>query len=440
MVSRLTEAPEYRHSWESEPVAGLLDQEARRRSWLQILVALAQSQAELGIIPTQAGDDIAQHADPSQLDVELVAARTRATSHSTLGLIEALTALLPERSREYVYYGATVQDLTDTWFALVMRDTSALVRHDLGRLRTACARLALEHRSTPMAGRTHGQPGTPISFGLKAATWADEIDRSLERLAQGTPRWSTVQLAGSTGGLAFFGDAGPALRAAFAARLGLADPGISWTSSRDRTAEFGTTMALVTGALARIGDEVYELQRPELGELGEPLDAAVVGSITMPHKRNPEYSEHLCTLARLVRAAAGVLLEGLVSAHERDGRAWKAEWAALPDVALFSSRSAQLAAELVEGLRVDPAAMARNLGPGAGSEAVLVQLSRRLGKHRAQALLQDVLGGRGPSESVEEIAAAAGVPTEEVASWLDGRPLGSAASMVDHVVARGVAR
>ena len=242
-------------------VAALLDQDARRRSWLQILVALAQSQATLGIIPAQAGDDVAQHADPSRLDVELVAARTRATSHSTLGLIEALTTLVPERSREFVYYGATVQDLTDTWFALVMRDTSALVRRDLERVREACGRPALEHRSTPMAGRTHGQPGTPITFGLKAATWADEVDRSLERLSQGTARWSTVQLAGSTGGLAFFGDDGPALRAAFAARLGLADPGISWTSSRDRTAEFGTTLALVTGALARIGDEVYEHAR-----------------------------------------------------------------------------------------------------------------------------------------------------------------------------------
>jgi adenylosuccinate lyase len=199
-------------------------------------------------------------------------------------------------------------------------------------------------------------------------------------------------------------------------------------------------MALLTGAFARIGDEVYELQRPELGELGEPIAAAAVGSITMPHKRNPEFCEHLSTLARLVRAASGVLLEGLASSHERDGRAWKAEWAALPDVALFSSRSAELAAQLLEGLRVDPVAMARNLGPGAGSEAVLVQLSRRIGKHRAQALLQEVLRGRGPAGAVHEIAAAAGVPGDEVASWLDGKPLGSATAMVDHVLARRPAR
>src|SRR3712207_3729585 len=137
------------------------------------------------------------------------------------------------------------------------------------------------------------------------------------------------------------------------AELGLGDPGISWLTARDRVAEVGTVLAMAAGTLARIGNEVFELQRPELGEVREPVADGVVGSITMPHKRNPERSEHLDTLARLARASAAVLMEGMSGVHERDGRSWKAEWVALPEVCLLVSTSCAMAADLLEGLDVD---------------------------------------------------------------------------------------
>ena len=143
------------------------------------------------------------------------------------------------------------------------------------------------------------------------------------------------------GTLGFFAPHGAELRAEFCAELGLADPGISWLTSRDRIAEFGGLLAMICGTLARIGNEVYELQRPEIGELREPTTGDTVGSITMPHKRNPEGSEHLDTLARLVRANAEVLTEGMVAGHERDGRGWKAEWVALPEVCLLTGVALQ---------------------------------------------------------------------------------------------------
>ena len=139
-----------------------------------------------------------------------------------------------------------------------------------------------------MAGRTHGQPGSPVTFGWKAASWADEVRRHLDRLREGAPRWLVGQLGGGTGSLVFYGDRGLAVRARFCAELGLADPGISWLTARDRGAEFAQLLALICGTLARIGGEVYELQRPEIGELAEAAPAGTVGSITMPHKHNPE--------------------------------------------------------------------------------------------------------------------------------------------------------
>jgi adenylosuccinate lyase len=294
-----------------------------------------------------------------------------------------------------------------------------------------------------MAGRTHGQPGAPITFGFKVATWADEIGRHIVRLDEGAARWSVGQLAGAVGVLGFFEPDGVALRRLFCARLGLGDPQVSWTATRDRVAEFGSVLSMTAATLARIGNEVYELQRPEIGELSEAPAGSSVGSITMPHKRNPEASEHLDTLARIARAAAGILAEGMVCGHERDGRAWKAEWAALPDLALAAGTAAALAADLVGGLVVHADRMRANLdrtGRSWASERVLAELSRRHGKHRAQQILQEVLASADGGDLVDVLAARGVAGPDELAEWVRIPAIGTAGAMVDAVVARGTPR
>ncbi|HEX2372781.1 MAG TPA: adenylosuccinate lyase family protein [Actinomycetota bacterium] len=445
MVARLTDSELYAHLWGTEELRAIFEERRRLQSWLDILVALAGAQAELGIIPPDAAAAIAAAASVDRLDLAFVAAETRRTSHSTLGLIRGLERVLPPEAREHVYYGATVQDLTDTWTALAMRGVGEVVWRDLHRIRARLVELAARHRDTVMAGRTHGQPGAPITFGLKAASWADEVDRHLARLRQGAPRWLVGQLGGAVGTLAFFGEDGPELRARFSARLGLGDPGISWLTARDRLAEFGNVLAMVAATLARIGNEVYELQRPEIGELREAVGPEVVGSITMPHKQNPEGSEHLVTLGRLVRAQAGVLLESMVTEHERDGRAWKAEWAAFPEACLLTGAALALAGRLLDGLEVDTEAMARNLAASRGyvaSERVLAALAPALGKHSAQALLQETLrAGAARGHSLEDTLQAspdlrAHLDAGAMRSLLAGPGTGSAGVMVDEVVGR----
>jgi adenylosuccinate lyase len=377
-----------------------------------------------------------------RLDLAFAAAETRRTSHSTLGLIHALQRILPPDVRQHIYVGATVQDITDTWTALVMRQVGAIAWRDLRAIEALLLDLAEHHRTSVMIGRTHGQPGAPITFGYKAATWADEIRRHLDRLREGRSRWLVGQLAGAVGVLGFFGTDGIQLRAEFCRQVGLGDPGISWLTSRDRIAEFGHVLAMVGGTLARIGAEVYELQRPEIGELSEPTSPDAVGSITMPHKRNPEGSEHLDTLARLIRANTAVLLEGMVQPHERDGRAWKAEWVAFPEVCLLTGTALQLAIGVLAGLDVDTEAMAANVVSQAGhlgSERILSALSARLGKHEAQDLLQDALRATsGTSEAVVQAVASHDMAGEDELGTLVASPaIEAATSMVDEVVGRG---
>lgn len=442
MATRMSDSEIYRHLWTEPGLDPWFSESGRLTQWLAILKALARAQAELAIIPTSAADHIAT-LTADDLDLELIAEHTRRTSHSTLGLIHGLQAVLPDEVAQYAYYGATVQDVSDTWFGIVMRDVGAEIRTSLMLLQQGLVDLAAEHRDTVMLGRTHGQPGSPITFGFKAASWADEIGRHLARLDDGRARWEVGQLAGAVGVLGFFGTKGTELRARFCTELGLGDPGISWTSSRDRIADFGVTLAMVCATLARLGNEVYELQRPEIGELSEPPIEGGVGSITMPHKRNPERSEHLATLAKLARAQAGVLLETMEHQHERDGRAWKAEWIALPEICELTAVSCTLAQRLFLDLEVHADRMAHNLasaGVGPRSEQVLAALSGRIGKHRAQALLQETLAAGATDVELARVLTANGVGSDEVRRLLTTYETGMAAEMavaVERVAVEG---
>ena len=157
--SHPTDSAIYGHLWTTPEASALFSDQGRTQAWLRILAALAQAQAEVGLIPPAAAAAITAHADASQLDLDLIAEQTRATGHSTMGLIRALRDTLPDQAREWVYYGATVQDLSDTWFALVFRALGDIAERDLTRMRDRALELAAAHRDTPMCGRTHGQPG-----------------------------------------------------------------------------------------------------------------------------------------------------------------------------------------------------------------------------------------------------------------------------------------
>ena len=234
-----------------------------------------------------------------RLDLERIAAGTRETGHSTLGLIRELRRVLPKPAGDHVYVAASVQDITDTWTSTAMRAvgescgvTCADSRSCFWTWPSGIATPRLSVAPTGNRGfRRHSagkSPHGPMKYdgtsidcarARRGGWWANSVAES--------ERWM-----GSTG-------VGMAVRARFCEDLGLADPGISWFTSRDRIAEFSFVLTAIAGTLARIGVEVYELQRPEIGELTEARATSVVGSITMAHKRNPEGSEHLDTLSRL---------------------------------------------------------------------------------------------------------------------------------------------
>ena len=386
----------YRNSWSTPELRTLFDDAAQVAGWIEVMVVLAQTQAEFGLIPAEAARQLAEACPAVSLDAAFFAEVREdfeRSNHSLLGLIRALQRRCPGDSGEWLCYGATVQDITDTHTARVLLQVRDLFMKQLGDIAQALRGLARNHRDTVMCGRTHGQPGLPITFGFKAAGWLDEVRRHRQRLDEIGQRLGVGQLAGGVGGLSSLGTEALALQRRFFARLGLAAPAISWTASRDRLAEWMNLLLLITATADRIGHEIYNLQRPEIGEVREGFTPDTVGSITMPQKRNPEISEHLGTLARTVRHQAGQMAESLVHDHERDGRSWKVEWAVLPGACLATGKALALLYDLLEHLEVDEERMRVNLQATRGfvqAEPLMLALAPKLGKQSAHALVYRV--------------------------------------------------
>jgi adenylosuccinate lyase len=433
------------HLWSTPETDELFGDEGRTRIWLAVLGALAAEQGELGLIPGGAAAAIAERAERA-VDLEAVGEETRRSGHSTLGLIRVMQRDLDESARQWVSFGATVQDVGDTWTGLVAQRMLAIASRDLAAVETSLVELAVRHRDAVMLGRTHGQPGLPITFGFKASVWIAEIRRHRARIESARPRLEVGQLAGAVGTLSAWGSAGPKLQRRVLSRLGLGVPDIAWLTARDRVAELIGLLALITGTLAKIGNEVYNLQRPEIGELREPATEGVVGSITMPQKRNPEHSEHLSTLARVVRADAALALEGLVSEHERDGAAWKTEWSLLPRGCGAAAAALALATRLAAGLQVDEQRMRENLEAQQGyvlAEPAMLALGAEIGPRRAHELIH-AAAARGHEAGVtlrDALASDPDIAAHLPADRLDAalRPenaLGAAHDLVDRILGR----
>jgi adenylosuccinate lyase len=376
----------YGDAWSTDEMRAIFDDVARTQGWLDVIAALAEAQAEVGLIPAEVVSEIKRVCSINLLSMEALRKGYQTTGHSTLGLIRELKKLCRGDAGEWVYYGATVQDITDTWTSMALLKVWHIVFRDLRAIESDLLALAKQHRNTPMPGRTHGQPGLPITFGFKTAIWVREIRRHIERLKDISRRMGEGQLAGGVGSLSSFGDKGFELQEKLFAKLGLRPPDISWITARDTQVEFINLLAMVAATFDKIGHEIYTLQRPELAEVREGFVKGTVGSITMPHKRNPEIAEHLGSLARIIRHNAGCLAENLVHDHERDGRSWKAEWGLIGPTCAMAGSVLRLGKIMCANLDVDQAGMMASLEASRGyvlSEGVMLTLSKKIGKQTA---------------------------------------------------------
>jgi adenylosuccinate lyase/3-carboxy-cis,cis-muconate cycloisomerase len=391
------------------------------QSWLDAEAALARAEAEVGIFPAQAAAAIERACDVGRYDLDALREGIAASQHPLVPLVRALVEQAGEGAR-WVHWGATTQDIIDTGLVLQLRDALDLLLGDLDRSLEACAALAERFADTPMAGRTHGQHAVPITFGLKVASWADELLAARASTA-GARAQLPAQLGGAAGSLAALGDDAPAVLAAFCRTLDLREPAAPWHSARHPLRRVGHALRDVGAVGERIAGEIVRLQSTEVAELTEPAMPGHVGSSTMPQKRNPMTSEYLIASARALRATVSALDDGAAHAGERDMGPWAVEWLALPQGCILAAGVLDKLAWALEGLEVDAACMAANLDITGGAimaEAVMMRAGRRMGHEVAHtAVLRAARQAQGSDVSFRAALAEHGIAPDEIEAGLD---------------------
>ncbi len=426
----------------SDAMRAVFDEQALFRRMLEVEGALARVQGRLGVIPAAAGERIAAAAGEVALDTGELAASVRRVGYPVVGVVAALSRAAGEAGR-WTHWGATTQDILDTAAALQMREGLALLRADLVATIGALADMAVRHRDTLMAGRTHLQQALPTTFGLKCATWLQPMLGDVVRLDALRPRVERVQFGGAVGTLASLGEGGIAVAEGLAGALGLGMPAAPWHACRDGVAEAACVLGLLCGGLAKMATDVVLLAQTEVDEVSEPYLAGRGGSSTMPQKRNPIASEYILAAARVAQALAPVMLGAMAADHERATGPWQAEPLALPQAFVLAHGALLHGRALAEGLVVNAGRMRRNLDLSGGlimAEAVMMGLAPRLGREAAHHAVKhacDVaLGGGTLFEALMAEPEVAGLGAATVRGLLDPAGyLGSAGAFVDRVVA-----
>src|SRR5215813_3721202 len=367
-------------------VRALFTEAARFQSWLDVEAALAQAQAELGIIPEAAAQEITRRAHLKYLDLAAVREGLARTGHPLVPLVWELDRACDGEAGGYVHWGATTQNITQTGQLLQVRRAHAIFLGQLATILTTLAGLAERTKDVLLPGRTHGQHAVPATFGFKVAVWIDELVRHVERLRGAESRVFVAMLGGGAGTLASLGEPGLATQDKMAARLGLTAMPVPARTIGDHQAEYVTLLGMLAATSGKIGREIYTLMKQEFGEVEEPVPAGTVGSSTMPQKRNPKLSQDVIAAAAQIRALVPLALDAMQTEHEADRATSIMMSRAIVQACELTGDMLQRMIVLFEGLQVFPDRMRANLDLSGGlimAEALMLELGKQIGRQRA---------------------------------------------------------
>jgi adenylosuccinate lyase len=366
--------------------------ENRYRIWWQVEVFAAEAMGRSGAIPAEDAAKIRAAYDANVLgdiDIAAIDAIEAVTRHDVIAFLTWAGSKLGPEAR-WLHQGMTSSDVLDTALAVQLKQSADLLIADLDELLAVLKRRALEHKSTPTIGRSHGIHAEPTSFGLKLAQAYAEFDRGRTRLLAARDDIATCAISGAVG---TFANVSPEVEAHVAAELGLKPEPISTqVIPRDRHAMFFATLGVIASSIERLATEIRHLQRTEVLEAEEYFSAGQKGSSSMPHKRNPVLSENLTGLARMVRSAVTPALENVALWHERDISHSSVERFIGPDATITLDFALARLTGLVDKLLVYPERMLRNLDRMGGlvhSQRVLLALTQAgLSREDSYALVQ----------------------------------------------------
>ncbi len=366
--------------------------ENRWQAWLDVEVALARAQAELGIIPEAAAQAIAAAARLENMDRARIDEAFARTGHTIVPLVWELGRVVGEPHGGWVHWGATTQNITQTGDLLVLRQAHQIFLRQIGDILHAMADLAERGADMPIAGRTHGQHALPATFGYKVAVWIDELIRHTERFRQAAPRLFVAMLGGGAGTYASLGKNGPPVQQAIGRRLGFGSMTVPSRAIGDHLAENIVLLGLLAATCGKIGREIYTLMKTEFAEVEEPVPPGTVGSSTMPQKRNPKLCQDIIAAAAEIRSQVPLGLEAMMTEHEADRTTSLMMDTAEQRACIATGDMLSRLQEVMLGLRLNPGRMRANLDLGGGlimAEAVMLDLGGAIGRQHAHDAVYD---------------------------------------------------
>jgi len=367
-------------------VRALFTEAARFQSWLDVEAALAQVQAELGIIHESAAREISRKAHLKHLDLGAVRSGLAKTGHPLVPLVWELDRVCENGAGGYVHWGATTQNITQTGQLLQVRRAHDIFLRQLAAILTTLADLAEKTKDVLIPGRTHGQHAVPATFGFKVAVWIDELCRHVERLRGCEHRVFVAMLGGGAGTLASLGELGRATQEKMAARLGMRAMTVPARTIGDHQAEYVLLLGMLAATASKMAREIYTLMKQEFGEVEEPVPPGTVGSSTMPQKRNPKLSQDIIAAAAQIRAVVPLALEAMQTEHEADRTTSIMMSRAVVQACELTGDMLQRMIVLFDGLQIFPERMRENLDLSGGlimAEALMLELGRQIGRQRA---------------------------------------------------------
>ena len=376
MIPRYTR-PEMGRIWEDEN---------RYSKWLEVEIAACEAMAQEGLVPEEALRNIKEKA---AFSVERILEIEEQTKHDVIAFLTNLEEHIGPDSR-YLHLGLTSSDILDTSFALLLKEAMERIIAGAKEFMEVIKKRAMEHKYTPMIGRSHGIHAEPITFGLKLAVWYEEMKRNLHRLENALEMVSYGKISGAVG---TFANVSPKVEAYVCEKLGLKPAPISTQIiQRDRHAQYFATLAILAGTLEKIAVEIRHLQRTEVLEAEEPFSKGQKGSSAMPHKKNPIGCENISGLARVVRSNALAAMENMPLWHERDISHSSVERVIAPDSTILIDYMMNRLKGIVDGLVVHPENMARNMEITRGlvfSQQVLMKLAEKgIERQKAYVMVQ----------------------------------------------------
>ncbi len=393
MASSVLDSELYRGIYVTEEMRKVFSDESLLQKWLDSWVALAQAEAEIGIVPQEAADEIAKKANWESIDMKTIREGIVDTTHPLIVQIREFTKVVGGTAGQYIHWGATTQDIMDTAVVLQIKEAQEVLLSQLRNFLDTLLSLAQEHKDTVMPGRTHGQHALPVTLGYKIAIWADEIGKHMERLEEGKKRYLYGSFSGAAGTLASISEHGLAVQELYCKNLGLYQPTITWHVQRDGFAEFASIIAMISGTIGKIANEIINLQKSEICEIEEGFKIGQVGSSTMPHKRNPMICEYVVGLTRLVQRNASLGFDGMIQEHERDMTFWTTEWSYIPQICMLTSGGIDQMQTILGRWIVHKDNMERNLNLLQGlivSENLMLTLGKYVGRQNAHDMIYKV--------------------------------------------------